>query len=115
MYALATPGLLYVAPHFGADMPTPYVPLEKTRGGILSTGGGNIASAECSFPEEEGVAEAGGNPTLLGECSPSEGGVGPSADGASLPPLRVGFVSRFFGDEVRRTLLAGSLCQTPLQ
>ncbi|CAM9181073.1 unnamed protein product [Laminaria digitata] len=99
MYALATPGLLYVAPHFDADVP----------------------------PSTRGVSEAGESAALLQERSPSNDGVGggsvmPEATNASLalgvtteeglrssssPPLRVGFVSKFFGDEEPHGMLLG--------
>ena len=169
MYALASPELLYVSPHFDADIHTPYVPLTN-RGGLSLTGReeanitsrefgvldrkgastkgqkSNIMSAECGFLEEGGVPPTGQEPDIalaergfsgegetvtananLRECGPSKGGEDLSASDSSNmsvaaanapptlyaddeglirsrsrpPPLRVGFVSKFFGDEVR--------------
>lgn len=88
MYTRASPGLLHITPS-----------LERIGGyterpaGVVSTE--SVSTASEATATDASKKHAGGSTEI------SSGALLGSS--TTLPPLRVGFVSKFFGDQVRKT------------
>lgn len=87
MYTKASPGLLHIAPS-----------LEKKDGyteaaAVVGSADGVSAAGETTTADAA-MKEAGGSTEISTDAL--------SGSSTAVPPLRVGFVSRFFGDQVRQ-------------
>ncbi len=100
MYTRASPGLLHITPNLQADenaeathsSAASEVPVaEDSKKQTAAPSGTSNALLEQASPDVSKEISTG---TLL-DPSPSQAG-----PASAFPPLRVGFVSKFFGDEV---------------